>query len=89
MKYKGLIVITGPNGSGKTRLIEKIKQEHPEFLVLDTDSHCHLNKVNLLKFIQNLKEKSKNTCTIVASLNRSIIDMADEVITLENPIQKI
>ena len=80
---QGLFVITGPNGSGKTRLINQIKQENHELFVLDTDSHCHLNKDNLLKFGQNLKEKSKNTCVIVASLNRTIIDIADKVITLE------
>ena len=82
MEYKGLTVITGPNGSRKTRLIEKIKQEKPEFLVLDTDSHCHLDKNELQKFANDLKEKSKINPVIIATLRKEIIDIADKVIKL-------
>lgn len=84
MKYQGLTVITGNNGSGKTRLINQIKQENPEFLVLDTDSHCHLNNGELKKFAEDLKDKSKITPVIVASLRNEIIKMADEVIKLDD-----
>ncbi len=82
MKYQGLTVITGSNGSGKTRLIEKIKEEHPEFLVLDTDSHCHLDKDKLQKFADDSKEKSKINPVIIATLRNEIIDIADKVITI-------
>ena len=78
-----ITVITGSNGSGKSRLIEKIKQEHPEFLVLDTDSHSYLDKNELQKFANNLKEKSKLNPIIIATLREEIIDIADKVIDLK------
>ena len=81
-KYRGLTAITGNNGSGKTRLINQIKQENPTFLVLDTDSHCHLDKNELQKFANDLKEKSKLTPVIIATLRNEIIDIADKVIKL-------
>ncbi len=83
MKYKGLTVITGPNGSGKTRLINQIKQENPEFLVLDSDSHSYLEKNELQKFANDLKEKSKINPVIIATLREEIIDIADKVIDLK------
>lgn len=81
-KYRGLTVITGSNGSGKTRLINQIKQENPTFLVLDTDSHCHLDKNELQKFANDLKEKSKLNPVIIATLRNEIIDIADKVMKL-------
>ncbi len=77
-----ITVITGPNGSGKTTLIKEIEKEHPEFLILDCDSHCHFNQMDLKDFANNLKEKSKSKRIIIASLKQEIVDMADKVIKL-------
>ena len=85
MKYKGLTVITGSNGSGKTRLIEKIKKElkdNASYLILDCDSYNHLSQKDLKVFTNNLKEKSKSKQIIIASLRQEIIDIADKVITI-------
>ena len=81
-----ITVITGPNGSGKTKLIEEIKKElknNADYLILDCDSHSYLNNKNLEKFASNLKEKSKSMCIIIASLRQEIIDIADKVINLK------
>lgn len=82
-----ITVITGKNGSGKTSLIEQIKNEvkknNIDYIVLDFDSHCHLDIDELKKFAYNLKEKSKTNNIIIASLRPEIIDIANKVITLK------
>ena len=81
-----IAVITGSNGSGKTRLIEEIKKElkdNADYLILDCDSHSYLDKKNLDKFANDLKEKSKLNPVIIATLREEIIDIADKVIDLK------
>lgn len=78
-----ITVITGPNGSGKTTLINKIGKEHPEFLILDSDSHCRFNQKDLKDFIDDLKEKSKLMRIIIASLKQEIIDIADKAVIMQ------
>ena len=83
---KRITVITGSNGSGKTRLIEEIKKElkdNADYLILDCDSHNHLSQKDLKVFTNNLKEKSKSKQIIIASLKEEIIDIADKVIDLK------
>lgn len=80
-----ITVITGLNGSGKTRLINEIKKElkdNADYLILDCDSHNHLNQKDLKDFANDLKEKSKLNPVIIATLRNEIIDIADKVITL-------
>lgn len=80
-----ITVITGPNGSGKTRLIKEIKEElkdGTDYLIFDCDSHNHLNQKDLKKFANDLKEKSKSVRIIIATLRQEIIDIADKVIGL-------
>ncbi len=83
-----ITVITGKNGSGKTKLIEKfknkVKKNNLDYIVLDFDSHCHLNTNELKKFACNLKEKSKTNNIIIASLRHEIIGIADKVITIND-----
>ena len=81
-----ITVITGNNGSGKTRAIEKIRNqvgESNKYIVLDCDSHNYLNINELKNFADDLKEKSKTKQIIIASLRNEIICIADKVITLK------
>ena len=82
----GLTVITGKNGTGKTRMLDEMRKRAEEKgqvgLFLDFDSHCHLNKPELEKFAFELKKKSKTQKVIIVSLRKEIIDIADKVIEL-------
>lgn len=82
-----ITVITGNNGSGKTRLINAIKKktgDNADYIVLDSDSHSHLNKIDLEKFVSDIKEQSKTKQIIIASLRNELIEIADKVITLKD-----
>ena len=77
-----LTVITGANGSGKTRLLEQLKQDtsiNAEFI---DDCGCELSQVELIQYAKELKEKSKYKQVIVASIQEEIIDAADKLIKL-------
>ena len=82
-----ITVITGNNGSGKTRLINTIKKNtgnNAYYIVLDSDSHSHLSKTELEKFVSDIKEQSKTKQIIIASLRNELIEIADKVITLKD-----
>jgi chromosome segregation ATPase len=51
--------------------------ENIDCLLLDYDSHCFMNQEKLQEFINELKEKSKDTQIIIVSQSKEIIDLAD------------
>lgn len=85
-----IIVITGKNGSGKTILLAGVKRinEHNlvknDCIVLDCDSHSHLNEAEIKDFALDLKEKSKTNTIVIASMSNEIIKTADILITLKD-----
>lgn len=84
-----ITVITGENGSGKTKLLSGLKRiNEPNWvkkdcIVLDCDSHSHLNEAEIKNFALELKEKSKTNTIVIASMHNEIIEIADIVITLK------
>lgn len=85
-----ITVITGKNGSGKTRLLEQIKSgmtnlnDNLKCVILDSDSHNNLNEDALKNFVSYIKEKSKHNPFIIASMTPEVIEAADILITLKN-----
>ena len=77
-----LTVITGANGSGKTRVLNYIKKQNIDAEFID-DCGCTLDHKNLVEYAKNLKEKSRNRQYIVVSLRKEIIDIADKLIKLQ------
>jgi len=78
---KHLNVITGANGSGKTRLLEQLKESNLNAEFVD-NCGCELNHFELKKYAKDLKEKSKHKQFIVVSNQKEIIDVADKLIEL-------
>lgn len=76
-----LNVITGANGSGKTRLLNQLKAENIDAEFIDNCGH-DLDHNRLVEFTKSLKEKSKYRQYIVVSLRKEIIDIADKLIKL-------
>lgn len=76
-----LNVITGANGSGKTRLLNQLKAENIDAEFIDNCGH-DLDHNRLVEFTKSLKEKSRNRQYIVVSLRKEIIDIADKLIKL-------
>ena len=85
-----ITVITGKNGSGKTRLLKGINGINEQnwarknYIVLDCDSHNHLNEAEIKNFALDLKTKSKTNTVVIASMRDEIIDIADVLITLKD-----
>ena len=77
-----LNVITGANGSGKTRLLNQLKAENIDAEFIDNCGH-DLDHNRLVEFTKSLKEKSKYRQYIVVSLRKEIIDIADKLIKLQ------
>ena len=77
-----LNVITGANGSGKTRFLEQLKQDKSLNAELIDNCGCGLSHDELVKYAKNLKEKSKHKQIIVVSNQKEIIDVADKLIEL-------
>ena len=76
------IAVEASAASGKTRLLEKLKQDtsiNAEFI---DDCGCELSQVELIQYAKELKEKSKYKQVIVASIQKEIIDVADKLIKL-------
>ncbi|MBR6163552.1 AAA family ATPase [bacterium] len=84
---KGLTVITGNNGTGKTTMLKEIeemaKKENKDCLFLDVDSHCQLNQSKLKEFADDLIKESKAKNIFIVSLRKEIIDIADVLIELK------
>ncbi|MBO6088483.1 hypothetical protein J6P92_09095 [bacterium] len=76
-----LNVITGANGSGKTRLLEQLKQQYTNAEFID-NCGCKLNQSDLIKYAKLLKEKSQHKQFIVVSNQKEIIEAADNLIKL-------
>ena len=76
-----LNVITGANGSGKTRLLEKLKASRTNSEFID-NCGCDLSQIELEKYAEELKEKSQHKQIIVVSNQKEIIDIADKLIEL-------
>ena len=74
-----LTVITGANGSGKTRVLNYIKKQNIDAEFID-DCGYNLDHNSLVEYAKNLKEKSRNRQYIVASTQKEIIDVADKLI---------
>ncbi len=73
-----LNVITGANGSGKTRLLNYLKEQNLDAEFIDDCGH-DLDHNSLVEYAKGLKEKSRNRQYIVASNQKEIIDVADIV----------
>ena len=82
---KGLIVITGNNGTGKTTMLKEIEEmaNNENSLFLDADSHCFLNQSKLKEFADDLIKESKSKNIFIVSLRKEIIDIADVLIELK------
>ena len=76
-----LNVITGANGSGKTKLLNYLKAQNLNAEFIDNCGH-DLDHNRLVEFTKSLKEKSRNRQYIVVSLRKEIIDIADKLIKL-------
>ncbi len=74
-----LNVITGANGSGKTRLLNYLKAQNLNAEFIDNCGH-DLDHNRLVEFTKSLKEKSKHKQYIVVSNQKEIIDVADKLI---------
>ncbi len=74
-----LTVITGANGSGKTRLLNQLKEQNLNAEFID-DCGCTLDHNALINYAKILKENSKHRQYIVASTQKEIIDVADKLI---------
>ncbi len=70
------------SGSVKTFINDDLP-ENINCLLLDYDSHCFMNQVKLQEFINDLKEKAKNTQIIIVSQSKEIIDISDCVFKTE------
>ena len=76
-----LNVITGANGSGKTKLLNYLKAQNLNAEFIDNCGH-DLDHNRLVELAKSLKEKSRNRQYIVVSLRKEIIDIADKLIKL-------
>ena len=77
-----LNVITGANGSSKTRLLEKLKLDKSLDAEFIDDCGCDLSHDELVKYAKKLKEQSKDKQIIVVTIQKEIIDAADKIISL-------
>lgn len=82
---KGLTVITGNNGTGKTTMLKEIEEnaKNKNSLFLDADSHCQLSQSKLKEFADDLIKQSKTKNIFIVSLRKEIIDVADVLIELK------
>ena len=77
-----LNVITGANGSGKTMLLEQLKQDKSLNAEFIDNCGYELSQQELVKYAESLKEKSKYKQMIVVSNQKEIIAVADNLINL-------
>lgn len=77
-----LNVITGANGSGKTRFLEQLKQDKSLNAEFIDNCGCGLSHDELVKYAKILKEKAKHKQIIVATIQKEIIAMADCLIKM-------
>ncbi len=76
-----LTVITGANGSGKTRLLNQLKVQNLNAEFID-DCGCILDHNSLVEYAKDLKEKSKHKQYIIVSNQKEIVDIADKLIVI-------
>ena len=68
--------------NGKPANDNDIPYEDFDFLLLDSNSHNQFDSTKLKDFIKNLKEESNKKQIILVSTETSMLDYADQIITV-------